>query len=76
MVTWQQIENAVATLSDNRIQSVELFDIIVDRVSRTGVRVWRFLLAQGCESSDDQAIQELVDQVVRVLRNNADAEEG
>ena len=40
MVKWQQIVDAVATLSDDRIQSVELFDVIVDRVSRTGGRVW------------------------------------
>ena len=76
MVTWQQIENAVATLSDNRIQSVELFDMyrgpgVPDGRQSLALSV-SFQDPQG--TLDDQAIQELVDQVVRVLRNNADAE--
>ena len=76
MVTCQQIEDAVATLSDDRIQSVELFDIyrgpgVPDGRQSLALSV-SFQDPQG--TLDDQAIQELVDQVVRVLRNNADAE--
>ena len=76
MVTWQQIEDAVATLSDDRIQSVELFDIyrgpgVPDGRQSLALSV-SFQDSQG--TLDDHAIQELVDQVVRVLRKNADAE--
>ena len=76
MVTWQQIVDAVATLSDDRIQSVELFDVY----RGPGVPDGRQSLALSVSlqdphgTLDDQAIQELVDQVVCVLRKNADAE--
>ncbi len=76
MVKWQQIVDAVATLSDDRIQSVELFDVY----RGPGVPDGRQSLALSVSlqdphgTLDDQAIQELVDQVVRVLRQNADAE--
>ena len=76
MVKWQQIVDAVATLSDDRIQSVELFDVY----RGPGVPDGRqsLALSVGLQDPhgtlDDQAIQELVDQVVCVLRKNADAE--
>lgn len=75
-VEWQQIERAVATLSDDRIQSVELFDVY----RGPGVPDGRQSLALSISlqdpqgTLDDEAIQELIDQVVRVLRENADAE--
>ena len=68
-IAWQQIVDAVKSLGDSRIQSVELFDVY----RGTGV-------PEGCQSLalslslqdpektlDDVAIQELVDQVVRTL---------
>ena len=49
---------------------------IVDRVSRTGGKslALSVSLQDPHGTLDDQAIQELVDQVVCVLRKNADAE--
>ncbi|HAN81289.1 MAG TPA: phenylalanine--tRNA ligase subunit beta [Gammaproteobacteria bacterium] len=75
-VEWQQIEAAVATLSDDRIQSVDLFDVY----RGPGVPDGRQSLALSLSlqdshgTLDDEAIQELIDKVVRVLRENADAE--
>ena len=76
MVTWQQIKDAVATLLDDRIQSVELFDVyrgpgVPDGCQSLALSV---SLQDPQGTLDDQAIHELVDQVVRVLRKNADAE--
>ena len=75
-VAWQQIVDAVESLGDSRIQSVELFDVY----RGTGV-------PEGCQSLalslslqdpektlDDVAIQELVDQVVRTLGEQTGAE--
>lgn len=75
-VQWQQIEDAVATLTDDRIRSVELFDVY----RGPGVPDGRHSLALSISlqdpqgTLDDEAIQELIDQVVSVLRENADAE--
>ena len=75
-IAWQQIVDAVKSLGDSRIQSVELFDVY----RGTGV-------PEGCQSLalslslqdpektlDDVAIQELVDQVVRTLGEQTGAE--
>ena len=75
-VAWQQIVDAVESLGDSRIQSVELFDVY----RGTGV-------PEGCQSLalslslqdpektlDDVAIQEMVDQVVRTLGEQTGAE--
>ena len=75
-IAWQQIVDAVESLGDSRIQSVELFDVY----RGTGV-------PEGCQSLalslslqdpektlDDVAIQEMVDQVVRTLGEQTGAE--
>ena len=75
-IAWQQIVDAVESLGDSRIQSVELFDVY----RGTGV-------PEGCQSLalslslqdpektlDDVAIQEMVDQVVRTLGERTGAE--
>lgn len=75
-IAWQQIVDAVESLADSRIQSVELFDVY----RGTGV-------PEGCQSLalslsiqdpektlDDVAIQEMVDQVVRTLGEQTGAE--
>ena len=75
-IAWQQIVDAVKSLGDSRIQSVELFDVY----RGTGV-------PEGCQSLalslslqdpektlDDVAIQEMVDQVVRTLGEQTGAE--
>ncbi|MGA1001665.1 MAG: phenylalanine--tRNA ligase subunit beta [Litorivicinaceae bacterium] len=75
-IAWQQIVDAVKSLGDSRIQSVELFDVY----RGTGV-------PEGCQSLalslslqdpektlDDVAIQEMVDQVVRTLGERTGAE--
>jgi len=75
-IAWKQIVDAVESLGDSRIQSVELFDVY----RGTGV-------PEGCQSLalslslqdpektlDDVAIQELVDQVVRTLGEQTGAE--
>jgi phenylalanyl-tRNA synthetase beta chain len=75
-VAWQQIVDAVTSLSDARIQSVELFDVY----RGTGVPEGRQSLALSLSLQDpektleDAAIQELVDQVVQVLRERTGAE--
>jgi phenylalanyl-tRNA synthetase beta chain len=75
-VAWQQIVDAVTSLSDARIQSVELFDVY----RGTGVPEGRQSLALSLslqdpeKTLDDAAIQELVDQVVQVLRERTGAE--
>ena len=75
-IAWQQIVDAVKSLGDSRIQSVELFDVY----RGTGV-------PEGCQSLalslslqdpektlDDVAIQEMVNQVVRTLGEQTGAE--
>lgn len=75
-IAWQQIVDAVESLGDSRIQSVELFDVY----RGTGV-------PEGCQSLalslslqdpektlDDVAIQEMVNQVVRTLGEQTGAE--
>ena len=75
-IAWQQIVDAVESLGDSRIQSMELFDVY----RGTGV-------PEGCQSLalslslqdpektlDDVAIQEMVDQVVRTLGEQTGAE--
>ena len=75
-IAWQQIVDAVKSLGDSRIQSVDLFDVY----RGTGV-------PEGCQSLalslslqdpektlDDVAIQEMVDQVVRTLGEQTGAE--
>ena len=75
-VAWQQIVDAVTGLSDARIQSIELFDVY----RGTGVPEGRQSLALSlslqdpAKTLDDLAIQELVDQVVQVLREQTGAE--
>jgi len=75
-VAWQQIVDAVTSLSDARIQSVELFDVY----RGTGVPEGRQSLALSLSLQDpektleDAAIQGLVDQVVQVLRERTGAE--
>lgn len=75
-IAWQQIVDAVKSLGDSRIQSVDLFDVY----RGTGV-------PEGCQSLalslslqdpektlDDVAIQEMVNQVVRTLGEQTGAE--
>ena len=75
-IAWQQIVDAVKSLGDSRIQSVELFDVY----RGTGV-------PEGCQSLalslslqdpektlEDVAIQEMVNQVVRTLGEQTGAE--
>ena len=75
-VAWQQIVEAVKGLSDARIQSIDLFDVY----RGTGVPEGRQGLALSLslqdpeKTLDDLAIQELVDQVVQVLREQIGAE--
>ncbi len=75
-VAWQQIVDAVESLDDLRIQSVELFDVY----RGTGVPEGRQSLALSLslqdpeKTLDDVAIQELVDQVVRTLGERTGAE--
>jgi len=75
-VAWQQIVDAVESLGDLRIQSVELFDVY----RGTGVPEGRQSLALSLslqdpeKTLDDGAIQELVDQVVRILGDQTGAE--
>ncbi len=75
-VAWQQIVDAITGLSDARIQSVELFDVY----RGTGVPEGRQSLALSLslqdpeKTLDDTAIQELVDQVVQILREQTGAE--
>jgi phenylalanyl-tRNA synthetase beta chain len=75
-VAWQQIVDAVTSVSDARIQSVELFDVY----RGTEVPEGRQSLALSLSLQDpektleDAAIQELVDQVVQVLRERTGAE--
>ena len=68
MVKWQQIVDAVATLSDDRIQSVELFDVYRGPGVPDRQRVCSVSLQDPHGTLDDQAIQELVDQVVCVSK--------
>ena len=75
-VAWQQIVDAVISLSDTRIQSVELFDVY----RGTGVPEGRQSLALSLSLQDpektleDAAIQEIVNQVVQVLCERTGAE--
>ena len=75
-VAWQQIVDAVTSLSDARIQSVELFDVY----RGTGVPEGRQSLALSLSLQDpektleDAAIQEIVNQVVQVLCERTGAE--
>jgi phenylalanyl-tRNA synthetase beta chain len=75
-VEWQQIVDAVGSISDARIQSVELFDVY----RGTGVPEGRqsFALSVSLQDSEktleDAAIQELVDQVVQILHERTGAE--
>ena len=75
-IAWQQIVDAVKSLGDSRIQSVELFDVY----RGTGVPEGRQSLALSLslqdpeKTLDDVAIQEMVDQVVRTLGEQTGAE--
>jgi phenylalanyl-tRNA synthetase beta chain len=75
-IAWQQIVDAVESLGDSRIQSVELFDVY----RGTGVPEGRQSLALSLslqdpeKTLDDVAIQEMVDQVVRTLGEQTGAE--
>jgi len=75
-IAWQQIVDAVKSLGDSRIQSVELFDVY----RGTGVPEGRQSLALSLslqdpeKTLDDVAIQEMVNQVVRTLGEQTGAE--
>jgi phenylalanyl-tRNA synthetase beta chain len=75
-VGWQQIVDAVIGLSDPRIQSVELFDVYRGKGVPEGCQSLALSLSlQDPEKTlEDAAIQELVDQVVQVLREQTGAE--
>ena len=75
-VGWQQIVDAVIGLSDLRIQSVELFDVYRGKGVPEGCQSLALSLSlQDPEKTlEDAAIQELVDQVVQVLREQTGAE--
>ena len=75
-VAWQQIVDAVESLGDSRIQSVELFDVYRGAGVPEGCQSLGLSLSlQDPEKTlDDVAIQELVDQVVRTLGEQTGAE--
>ncbi|MBU26051.1 MAG: phenylalanine--tRNA ligase subunit beta [Gammaproteobacteria bacterium] len=75
-IKWQQIVDAVAAIPDGRIQSVQLFDVYCGPGVPGGHQSLALSVSlqdpQG--TLDDEAIQELIDQVICVLRENVDAE--
>ena len=75
-IAWQQIVDAVESLGDSRIQSVELFDVYRGTGVPEGSQSLALSLSlQDPEKTlDDVAIQEMVDQVVRTLGEQTGAE--
>ena len=75
-IAWQQIVDAVESLGDSRIQSVELFDVYRGTGVPEGCQSLALSLSlQDPETTlDDVAIQEMVDQVVRTLGEQTGAE--
>lgn len=75
-IAWQQIVDAVESLGDSRIQSVELFDVYRGTGVPEGCQSLALSLSlQDSEKTlDDVAIQEMVDQVVRTLGEQTGAE--
>lgn len=75
-IAWQQIVDAVESLGDSRIQSVELFDVYRGTGVPDGCQSLALSLSlQDPEKTlDDVAIQEMVDQVVRTLGEQTGAE--
>lgn len=75
-IAWQQIVDAVESLGDSRIQSVELFDVYRGTGVPEGYQSLALSLSlQDPEKTlDDVAIQEMVDQVVRTLGEQTGAE--
>ncbi len=75
-ISWQQILNAIDSLSDERIQAIELFDVYRGAGVRQGQQsmALSLTLQDPNRTLDESAIQELVDQTVWVLKDQIGAE--
>ncbi len=75
-IAWQQIVDSIRSLSDDRIQAIELFDVYRGAGVRPGQQsmALSLTLQDPLKTLDDSAIQELVDQAVCVLSDQVGAE--